>query len=64
MKSIGNPFENLRRRTVEVALDLAQVGVRDVRSLRQLPQGEVRELALHADECPETAALFHVVETT
>src|SRR6476619_3830789 len=43
-------LQHVRRRLVEPALDLAQVGVRDVRHVREPAQRQVGQLALHANE--------------
>ena len=53
---LGDLLEYLGRRLPEAPLDLAQVGVRDPRQLRQPPEREPGGAALLADEGAELAA--------
>jgi len=53
LKRVGDPFQDLSRRFVKASLDLTEVRVRDLRENRQLPEREVGEPALGADELPD-----------
>src|SRR6266540_350232 len=53
LERLGDRAQDTNRRFVEPALDLTQVGVRDIRHRRKLAKREVRELALRSDELPE-----------
>src|SRR5438477_4383966 len=50
IQGLGDGTEHADRRFVKAALYLAEVGVRDVRSLGELPERELRELPLSANE--------------
>src|SRR6266511_2673486 len=53
LECVGDPLQHLPRRLVEPALDLTEVCVGDVRELAKVPQRQVRDLALEADELSE-----------
>jgi hypothetical protein len=57
-QGLGDLLEDLRRRTAQAALDLAQVRVRDPGELGQAPQREAGRAALFADEGTEVVPAF------
>src|SRR5690242_14517556 len=58
VERLGDVLEDVRRRLVHAALELAQVRVRDLRHLGQLPEREIRELALRLQELAECSERF------